>query len=88
MGCTVGWQGEKVDSILIARATPDRPELQVRLIGPLNKSEVQSHVPWSCSHQVVRVPETPQSSGDTIPNSEKSSMVSLRQVSFGREEET
>ncbi len=28
------------------------------------------------------------SSGDTIPNSEKLSMVSLRQVSFGREEET
>ena len=30
----------------------------------------------------------PGSSGDTIPNSKKLSMVSLRQVSFGTEEET
>src|SRR5271157_6403405 len=61
MGCRVGWQGGKVDSILIARVSPDRPKLQVRLIGPLNKSEVQSHVPWSCSHQVatrLRLPRT------------------------------
>ena len=29
-----------------------------------------------------------KSSGDSIPNSEKLSKVSLRQVSFGREEET
>ena len=32
--------------------------------------------------------KTGGSSGDTIRNSEKLSMVSLRQVSFGKEEET
>ena len=38
---------------------------------------------WEESVGLVRL-----SSGDTIPNSEKLSMVSLRQVSFGKEEET
>jgi len=32
----------------------------------------------------IRIMKRMDSSGDTMPNSEKSSMVSLRQVSFGK----